>query len=88
MDPLLQTIAEQGFGYLLFAGAILLLFFFYKENKALNQKMQDQANQRVDDLKETQANYVKMSEASQTTGQNVLTIVKNIQDILNNLKKV
>lgn len=84
----LGEIAKQGFGYLLFAGAILVVYFLYKENQKLNKEKVDLANQRVDDLKEAKDAYATLSSQTSKTAENTLSIVQNIQQILNSWKKV
>lgn len=83
METYLKTIAEQGFGYVLFLASMFACLFLYKENRKLNQDKIDLSEKRVDDLKEAQANYFKMGEASQIVAQNTLTIVTNLQNLLN-----
>jgi hypothetical protein len=86
MEEYIKLIASQGFGYLLFVASMFVCFFLYKENRKLNQDKVDISEKRVEDLKEAQANYGKMSEASQIVAQNTLTIVTNLQNLLNKAK--
>jgi hypothetical protein len=86
MEALLRQIAEQGFGYVLFVASLLVCYFLYKENRQLSQEKVDLANKRVEDLKEAQKNYSVLSEALQVTTQNTLTIVTNLQNVLNKSK--
>lgn len=78
----------QGFGYLLFAGSILIIFFLYRENKQLSNDKVDLANKRVEDLKESAKSYAIVSDATQKVAENTYTIVQNLQQLLNNIKQV
>jgi len=88
MDYFIKTIAMQGFGYLLFAGSILIIFFLYRENKQLSNDKVDLANKRVEDLKESAKSYAIVSDATQKVAENTYTIVQNLQQLLNNIKQV
>lgn len=81
-------IAKQGFGYLLFIAACIVIYFLYKENRQLSNDKVDLANQRVADLKEARDTYAILSDKASKTAENTLTIVQNMQSILNNWKKV
>lgn len=87
MDYFIKAIAMQGFGYLLFAGTLLVLFFMYRENKQLSREKVDLANQRVQDLKEARDSYAILSESATNVAQNTYTIVQNLQQLLNAWKK-
>lgn len=84
----LAEIAKQGFGYLLLAGSLFVVYFLYKENQKLNKEKVDLANQRVEDLKEAKDAYATLSSQTSKTAENTLTIVQNIQQILNSFKKI
>lgn len=84
----LGEIAKQGFGYLLFAAALVVIYFLYKENRKLSEDKVDLANKRVEDLKEARGAYATLTETASKTAENTLTIVQNIQQILNNWKKL
>jgi hypothetical protein len=86
-DFLLKGIAQQGFGYLLFAGSLLVIFFMYRENRKLSEKSVEQADRRVEDLKEAQRVYNSLSESATKVAENTYTIVQNLQQLLNNAKK-
>lgn len=87
-DTFLKMIAAQGFGYLLFVGSLLVIFFLFKDNRKLSDEKVDLANRRVEDLKEAQAVYATLSKASTDLAQNTYTIVQNLQQLLNNAKKI
>ena len=83
----LSQIAEQGLGYLLFAGSLLVIFFLHKENQKLSNEKVELANKRVEDLKEARNAYSILSDASTKVAENTYTIVQNLQQLLNNIKK-
>lgn len=80
-------VAKQGLGYLLFAGAVLVIFALYKENKQLSKDKVDLANQRVQDLKEARDSYAILSESATKVAENTYTIVQNMQSLMNTWKK-
>ena len=84
----LSEIAKQGLGWMLFAASVVVIFFLYKENRKLSQDKVDLANQRVEDLKEARNAYAILSETASKTAENTLTIVQNIQQLLNSWKKL
>jgi predicted histidine transporter YuiF (NhaC family) len=81
-------IARQGLGYLLFSGSLVVIFFMYRENRQLNVDKVDLANKRVEDLKQAQAAQNAISESATKVAENTYTIVQNLQQLLNNAKKV
>ena len=83
----LSQVAEQGLGFLLFAGSLLVIFFLYRENQKLSNEKVDLANRRVEDLKEARTAYSVLSEASTKVAENTYTIVQNLQQLLNSMKK-
>ena len=87
MEEVINIIVKQGFGYVLFIGAMFVIYFLYKENKQSNKEKLDLANQRVQDLKEAQASYSVLSEAATKVAENTFTIVQNLQSLLNGMKK-
>lgn len=88
MEKIVNEIAMQGFGYLLFVGAVFVVYFLYKENKQLARDKVDLANQRVQDLKEARDSYANLSESATKVAENTYTIVQNLQQLLNTWKKV
>lgn len=83
----LGEIAKQGLGWLLFAGSVVVIYFLYKEIKQLNKDKIDLANQRVADVEKAREAYGVLSQTASKTSENTLTIVQNIQSILNTWKK-
>lgn len=83
----LAEVAKQGLGYLLFIGSLLVIFFLFKENQKLNNDKVDLANRRVDDLQAAQRAYMVLSESATKVAENTYTIVQNLQQLLNNIKK-
>lgn len=84
----LGEVAKQGLGWLLFAGAVVVIYFLYKEIKQLNKEKIDLANQRVIDGEKAREIYSILSQSASKTSENTLTIVQNIQSILNTWKKI
>lgn len=87
MDYFLKAIAEQGFGYLLFAGCLPIIFFLYKDNRKQSDEKVELSKLRVEDLKQAQAAYATLSQANTKVAENTYTIVQNLQSLLNNMKK-
>ncbi len=83
----LAEIAKGGFGYVLFAGSLLVIFFLYKENRRLSDEKVDLANKRVEDLRQAQAAYSVLSDAATKVAENTYTIVQNLQQLFNNMKR-
>ena len=83
----LGEIAKQGLGYLLFVGALVVIFYQHKENQKSSNEKVELANRRVEDLKEARNAYSILSDASTKVAENTYTIVQNLQQLLNNIKK-
>lgn len=84
----LPEVAKQGLGYLLFAGSLLVIFFLHRENRKLSDEKVELANRRVEDLKEARNAYGILSETATKVAENTYTIVQNLQQLLNNMKKI
>lgn len=89
MNPtdIITRIADQGFGYVLFVGALIVILFMWKENQKKTDQLISMANQRVVDLIQARDAYAVLSDTATKVAENTFTIVQNIQQLLNNLKK-
>lgn len=83
----LPEIAKQGLGYLLFAGSLVVIFFLHRENRKLSDGQVELANKRVEDLVAARNAYGILSDSSTKVAENTYTIVQNLQQVLNNVKK-
>ena len=91
MEYFLDQFAKYGgvFG-VLFGGSVIIIGFLWKENRALQAKILDQAEKRVEELKVSKAENAAAAEASRQIAENgfrvaesTFTVVQNLQQLFN-----
>lgn len=83
----MTEIAKQGFGYLLFIGALGVVYYKDKQVERYKDQIVDLANKRVEDLKEARNAYAVIAESQTKVAENTYTIVQNIQNLVNTIKQ-
>lgn len=86
-DLLGKLASNNGLLGLLLAISFVAIGILWVENKRLNAAVVDQANKRVEDLKAAQAAYATLSESATKVAENTYTIVQNLQQLLNSMKR-
>lgn len=98
MEQFLDYFFNQGLLGVITIGEFVIIYFLYRENKTLNQKIIDMAEKRIVDLQTLKDEYFEQInqfkdvyilsfEAVKKLAESILNVVQNLQNTLNSRLK-